>query len=86
MWRIDAVDPTAAGVTPAERVEVEPGDVVVGHPGPQSTAAGRTGDRGAVTVANGDRSLRLGIGGVDHRAAFAFRGWRRRDGVRDAVA
>jgi hypothetical protein len=39
-----------------------------------------------VTVANGDRSLHLGIGRVDHRAAFAFRGWRRQDGVRDAVA
>src|SRR5439155_6899606 len=64
---VDAVDPTAAGVAPTERAEVEPGDVVVGHPGAQATAAGRAGDRGAVTVAHRDGSLRLGIGRVDHR-------------------
>jgi hypothetical protein len=39
-----------------------------------------------VAIADRDRPLRLGIGRVDHRAAFAFRGSRRRDGARGAVA
>jgi hypothetical protein len=39
-----------------------------------------------VTVANGDRSMELGVGRMDHRAAFAFRTWRRQDDARDAVA
>src|SRR5204862_3574522 len=82
--RIDALYAAATGVGAAERVEVEPGDVVVRDAGLQAAAAGRARDRRAMTIANRERAAELGIGRVDHRTAFRSVG--RRDGVHDAVA
>jgi len=70
MGLVDAGDPAPARVAPAERVEVEPGDVVVGNAGAEATPAGRTGDRGAMAVTNRQWSLELVIGRMDHRRPF----------------
>ena len=68
--RVDAVDATAAGVPPAEGAEVEPGDVVVGDPRTQAAATRGARHWRAVAVANGERSLELRFGRVDHRRTF----------------
>ena len=76
---VGARDPAAAGVAPAERIEVEPR--VTGRG--QATATRGTGDGRALPASDGERSVKLGLGRMDHGdhlVVLRSGGWRGGEG------
>ena len=66
---ISAGDPATAGVAPPDRVEVEPRLTGLR----QSTAARRAGHRRAGAITNGEGSMAIGRGRVEHRGHLLAR-------------
>ena len=62
-------DAAATGIAPTDRVEVEPGLTGLG----ESTTARRTGDRRTGPITNGEGSMAIGRGRVEHRGHLLAR-------------